>query len=360
MKKLGMILVVLLLAMGMVVAGGSKESSGAVEMGFLIRNLNETFVRDYADNLEKNAEAAGIEYKLLDGNGDVATQLDQLNTLLSQGIKYFVIIPQDPNATEQMAEAIKARGGAAAFSNIAPTVDALKVGPTFYFASSPETIAGNIQADILTDYFNENSDKAPGKVANVLYLNGQLGHPAQIARRNGFVDGMKANGYTVNFVAEDTANWGAAEAQQKVDAWQAAYAGKFNAIIGQNDDMALGAIESLLSKQYVDDPSDISRDVDGDGTVLKVPVIGIDKTATGYASVQKKQMLATVLQDSIGQSDTAFELIYATAMNDGALPAGFATKAGIMAATETQNEPPLQDAAVLPQCFVVPFAPVTE
>ncbi len=359
MKKLGLVLVILVMTIGMVFAGGSSDSDG-MKMGFLIRNLNETFVRDYADNLEKNAEAAGIDYTLLDGNGDVATQLDQLNTLLSQGYKYFVIIPQDSNATEQMAEAIERVGGSAAFSNIAPTVDALKVGPTFYFASSPETIAGNIQADILANYFDENPSKAPGKEVNVLYLNGQLGHPAQIARRNGFVAGMAANGYTLNFVAEDTANWGAAEAQQKVDAWQAAFDGEFNAVIGQNDDMALGAIESLLSKQYVDDPSDITRDVDGDGTVLRVPVIGIDKTATGYASVQKNQMLATVLQDSVGQSDTAFELVYATAMNDGMLPSGFTTKAGIGPATETQNEPPLQDAAVLPQCFVVPFAPVTE
>ena len=86
MKKLVLVLMVLLLAVGVVFAGGKSDSSkgsGKIVMGALIRNLNETFVRDYADNLQKLATANNVELKVMDGNGDVATQLDHLNTLLS-------------------------------------------------------------------------------------------------------------------------------------------------------------------------------------------------------------------------------------------------------------------------------------
>ena len=357
MKRIGMILLVLAVAAGVVFAGGEKDS-GKIVIGGLIRNLNETFLRDYGDNLKKLAAEKNVELKLLDGNSDVATQLDQLNTLLAQGVKYFVIIPQDSSATEQMCRLIQAKGGAAAFSNIQPSVSALKVGKNFFLASSPETVAGNIQARIADEYFKKYPNKlGSGKTVNLILLNGQLGHPAQVNRRKGAIEGLSNLGYNVNIIAEDTANWGAAEAQQKMDAWIAAYRGQFNLVLAQNDDMALGAVESMLTNKYTDDPNDRSKDTDGDGTVLKVPVIGVDATETGKRSMQENKMYATVLQDSIGQSATAFELIYTTALTGSAIGS---TANGLKAATEVTGEDPVTDTAILDQCYLVPFVAVTK
>lgn len=363
MKKLGLVLMVLALAMGMMFVGCTKKEAKetgeeTIVIGALIRNLNETFVRDYADNLVMIAEEAGVELKLLDGNSDVATQLDQLNTLLAQGVKYFVIVPQDTGATEQMAEAIAAKGGAAAFSNIQPSVEALKVGPNFFLASSPESVAGDIQSAIIDDYFTKYPEKAPGKVVNGLFLYGQLGHPAQVSRKAGVLAGLAARGYTVNVIAEDTANWGAAEAQAKMDAWIAAYDGEFNVVIAQNDDMGLGAIESMLTNRYTDDPNDVTLDTNNDGTVLRVPVLGVDGTETAVGSMNENKMYATVLQDSIGQSTTAFELVYEVATNGTAN--GYMTSAGLKAATTVTDEEPVTDASILAQCYLVPFKPITK
>ena len=359
MKKLGLVLLTAVLMIGLVFVGCTKKTAandGKIVMGALIRNLNETFVRDYADNLKKLAAENNVDLKVMDGNGDVATQLDQLNTLLTQGVKYFVIIPQDTGATEQMAKLINGKGGAAAFSNIQPSVAALKVGKNFFLASSPESVAGDIQALIIDKYFKKYPDKAPGNVVNALLLNGQLGHPAQVNRKKGVVEGLAARGYKVNMVAEDTANWGAAEAQQKMDAWIAAHNGKFNVVIAQNDDMALGAIESMLTNKYTDDPADVTKDTNGDGTVLKVPVIGVDGTETGMRSMNENKMFATVLQDSVGQSTTAFELVYQVATKGTAI--GYTTKAGLSAAKAVTGEDPVTDASILAQCFLVPFKPI--
>ncbi|MBQ9495277.1 MAG: substrate-binding domain-containing protein [Treponema sp.] len=357
MKKIYAVFCLLFAGFSFAFATGSSDSSKTIVMGALIRNLNETFVRDYADNLKKLARENNVQLKLLDGNGDVATQLDQLKTLLSQGVKYFVIIPQDTGATEQMAQLIKAKDGAAAFSNIQPSVAALKTSTNFYFASSPETVAGEYQAKIIDDYFKKYPAKAPNKIINMILINGQLGHPAQVNRRRGVINGLKSRGWQVNIVVEDTANWGAAEAQAKMDAWLAAFAGKFNVVVAQNDDMALGAIESMLINKYTDNPNDVTKDVDGDGTVLRVPVLGIDATETGRRSMAESKMYATVLQDSVGQSTTAFELVYQCAVNGTAI--GYTTRSGLAAATRVTDEEPVTDAAVLAQCFLVPFKPVT-
>lgn len=353
----GLCILGLTLGLAGLVTSCRKKDDDKIVMGVLIRNLNETFLANYAENVRKLADNAGVQVNLLDGNSDVATQLDQLNTLLTQGVKYFVIIPQDTAATEQMCQLINGKGGAAAFSNIQPSVEALRVGKSFYLASSPETVAGEIQAEIADEYFKAHPDKlGPNNTVNLVIINGQLGHPAQVNRRQGALDGLKARGYNVNIVAEQTANWAAAESQAIMDAWLAAYNGQFNIVFAQNDDMAMGAVESMLTNKYTDDPNDITKDVDGDGTVTKVPVIGVDATPAGQQSIRENKMYATVLQDAIGQSTTAFDLMYTTATQGSAIGS---TAGGLQATTEV-GEPPATDPAILDQCFLVPFKKVTK
>ncbi len=344
MKKLIVALLILVVAFG--AFGQAKPVIGA-----LIRNLDEQFVADYAANLKVLAAKAGVELKLLDSRSDQATQLDQLNTLITQGVKYFVIVPNQTEATEQMAKAIKAVGGGAAFSNIQPSVAALKVGPNFFLASSPESVAGSIQADIIDNYFKKNpAALAPGKTINALFLLGQLGHPAQKYRTEAVKNGLKAKGYKLNVIAEDTANWKPDEAQQKMDAWIAAYNGKFNIVITNNDGMALGAVESLLTAKYT--KADAK-----DGTILKVPVLGVDATQVALKSMAEDKLYATVLQDSVGQSSTAFEL--ALAMATGKYKPGFKAW-GLSPETKPGSEAPANDAAVIGQCYLVPFKAVTK
>jgi methyl-galactoside transport system substrate-binding protein len=351
MKKVLVALMVLVLAVGSVFAqGGTEAATGTIKMAGIIRNQNEQFVKNYTENLKKVAAANGVDLVIMDGEGQVDKQLDQLSTLISQGYKYFVIIIQDGSASEQMAQMIKEVGGAAAFSNIQPSVEALKVSTKMYYASSPEAVAGQYQARILDEYFTKYPEKAPGKVLNMLYLEGQLGHPAQINREAGLIDELKKFGYTVNFVAKDTANWTPDQAQQKMDAWLAAFGGKFNCVVAQNDDMALGAIESLKAAKYT--KADAS-----DGTKLTVPVIGVDATPTGLASMKADEMYATVLQDAIGQSETAFYAVLEAAKTGTAVGK---TINGLAAPAAPIDEAPANDAAVIAQCFLVPFKPVTK
>lgn len=358
------ILSVLLLALvaGTLLVSCSKGGSGSskkVVMGALIRNLDEDFVRIYADNLKALAEKNGVELKLLDARNDQANQLDQLNTLLSQGVKFFVIVPVQTEMTEQMAQAINKKKGGAAFSNIQPSVAALKVSANFFHASSPESVAGGMQADIIDAYFTKYPDKlGPGKTISALMLLGQLGHPAQVLRTDACVNGLVAKGYKVEVIAKDTANWKPDEAQQKMDAWLSAFKGKFNIVIANNDGMALGAVESLLTNKYTDDPADPSKDVDGDGTVLKVPVLGVDATPVALQSMAENKLYATVLQDAAGQSLTAFDLVFQMATKGSAIGM---TAGGITACTEpTPGEAPSDDPAVIAQCFLVPFKAVTK
>jgi ABC-type sugar transport system substrate-binding protein len=333
-------------------AGGGAASSGAAsnagKIVLLIRNQDEDFLRLYSNNVQALARAKGIELNIQDARSDAANQLTQLQTVLNQGYKYFVIIPQESGMSEQFNQLIQAQGGAAAYSNIQPTVPALKVGKNFFDASSPEFVGGSYQAALIADYFDKNPAKAPGKAANIVLINGQLGHPAQVNRKAGLIAGLKDRGYTANIVLEDTANWAPDQAQQKMDAWISSSWGKFNVVAAQNDGMALGAVESLITAGKTKTDS-------ADGTTLQVPVLGIDATPAALASMKENKLYATVLQDAVGQSNSAFDVVYQVAT--GTYTAGNAA-GGTPAAKTPIDEAPANDAAIIGQCYLVPFVPV--
>ena len=342
---------ILIMVSSMVFAAGQQSQSagdGRVRIALLIRNTDEQFLADYAANVRRLASANNVDLNVQDARNDQQQQLTQLQMLLQQGYRHFVIIPIISELSEQFNQLIQAQGGAAAYSNIQPTNAALRVGPNFFLASSPEFVGGSFQGGLIADYFDRNPDRAPGKAINMILINGQMGHPAQVNRRAGLMAELRNRGYTVNIIAEDTADWAPDRAQERMTAWIAAHRGRFNVVAAQNDGMALGAVQAMIMAGLV--KTDTS-----DGTRLQVPVLGIDATADAIASMRRDELYATVLQDAVGQSRTAFDLMLQVARGTFRLgnPA-----AGLAAATQVIDEAPANEQAIIRQCYLVPFVPV--
>lgn len=352
MKKIFYILILT----SLIFSGCSKTSSpksDKIKVAGLIRTDKQTFLVAYINALKKAAERENVELSIYIANDDAAVQIDQVKTMLNSGIKYFVITAVDTSITEQITKIIHSQGGAAAFSNILPSNAALDVGKNFFYSSSSEISAGDFQAQILDNYFKKNPGKLSGKTVNILYLNGAYGHSAQIFRRQGFMNGMSSRGYSVNILGEGGANWNFDSARQIISGFLQEYGSQVNAIICQNDDMALGSLAALDDARYFSQTDD-----DGDGTIYTVPVIGVDATEKAKKSVQENKLYATVLQNAEGQASTALELVVQVARTG--TTKGFVTSNGVKAATEVTGESPLTRTSILDQCFLVPFVPVTE
>jgi ABC-type sugar transport system substrate-binding protein len=350
MRKIALFLVILF-AISLTLSGCKRResSSEGVRIALLMRNLEEQFLMDYATNIRALAAQRGVELNVQDARRDAQTQLTQVETLLSQGYRHFVIIPDDGALSDQMNRMIHEKGGSAAYSNTQPTASSLRIGPNFFFASSPEFVGGRIQGQLIADYFDNNPDRAPNKIVNMILINGQMGHPAQVNRRAGLLAELSTRGYTVNIVAEgSSSNWAPDQANELMNAWIAAFRGQFNVVAAQNDGMALGAVQSMIANGLV--KTDTS-----DGTRLTVPVLGIDATGDAIASMRRDELYATVLQDAVGQSSAAFDVVYqvATGAYRPGNPAG-----GTPAATATIDEAPANDSAIIGQCYLVPFVAV--
>jgi len=140
MRKFMLSFIIVTVCVSQLFANGqqaSESGSSKVVIGALIRNLDEQFLADYTANLKDLADKAGVTLKILDSRSDQATQLDQLNLLLTQNIKHFIIIPNQTEATEQMTKAIQAKGGSAVFSNTPPSAAAFDESERTSFSPIP-------------------------------------------------------------------------------------------------------------------------------------------------------------------------------------------------------------------------------
>ena len=333
------------------------KASEEMTVGVLIKSDRDVFWRNYKKFIIEAAKETNVKLNIYAFDNDSPTQIDQIKTMLMNGISHFFIVPSNSDLSPQIAKIIDSKGGYAIFSNVVPTVEALKVSKSFYFTTSPETDAGAYQAEILDGYFKKNPSKLSGKTVNVLYFNGEFGHPAQIPRREGFVSAMEKKGYKVNFLSQIAANWNRNSARESMNIWiERNGLEGVNAVITQNDDMAIGAIEAFIEKGLCDNPANPSQDTDRDGISLPVPIIGVDGTAEGKKFIEQNQLYGSVFQDMKAQISTGFEILKECQQKGNAI--GFVTSAGVKAATSTTTEPPLTDSSVLSQCFVVSYIPL--
>ena len=104
------------------------------------------------------------------------------------------------------------------------------------------------------------------------------------------------NGSKIEVLQEQTANWKRAEALSLAEDWLTAYQ-DLDAIICQNDDMAMGALEA----------------VEAAGRKDSIIVIGIDAIEDALAAVKEGRLDCTVFQDAAGQGATSLDVALACA-----------------------------------------------
>ncbi|MEH6836734.1 MULTISPECIES: sugar ABC transporter substrate-binding protein [Falsihalocynthiibacter] len=242
---------------------------------------------DHADTLPD------VSLQVEDATDDVAKQLDQINNFIASGVDAIIVNAVDTNATEAMSNAAAAAGVPLVYVNRQPVnMDTLPVGQAF--VASNEIESGTLAA------FRMCQDlRAQGKSggAKAYMLMGQLSNQAAVQRSKDFEDviGMDMCNF-ITLIDKQTAEWSRDKAQDLMTNWISS-GEPFDAVFGNNDEMAIGAIQAMKA-------AGISMD--------DVVVGGVDATADALVSMQAGDMDVTVFQDLAGQGsgaiDTALKL----------------------------------------------------
>ena len=270
-------------------SSGSADSGAAAKIGFVNEANTDVFDNTHMTALQTLADEVGgynIEYS--DANLDIQKQIDQANTFLSKNVDILMLVPCDSDGIIPAIQNANNKG--------TPTICfGIKAnGGDFIFVGSNSYDAGHMQGELMAEMLPEN--------AKVCYLAGTAGLEHSILRRQGFQEALAEAGRDdVEIIEDQDAQYTKAKAMEKVDAWVQKYADgnggvTFDAVVAANDQMALGAVESLKGANILK----------GNNEIL---ISGIDGTPDGVAAVANGYMVQTVLQDAAGQAKAGLEAV---------------------------------------------------
>ncbi len=277
MKKLVTLLLTLaLLLTGITVFAAEKTT---YRIGCLMKQNADTFVQNISDAIIARAEELGnVELIMQDAQGDINTQLEQAETMLVQGVDAIVLNAVDNDGCAPIVEMCLEKN--------VPVIECNTLTSNWEQASSyvgsDDVDAGRIQAEFLKPLLKED--------AKVCYMMGPMGVSPQIYRKEG-IEKYLFNGSKIQVLAEQTANWKRAEAMSLAEDWLTAYQ-DLDAIICQNDDMAMGALEAAEAA----------------GRKEGLIIVGIDAITDAVQAVADGRLDATVFQDAAGQGAGALDV----------------------------------------------------
>jgi methyl-galactoside transport system substrate-binding protein len=163
--------------------------------------------------------------------------------------------------------------------------------------------AGTAEGEIIVDLWNNNKstiDKNGDGILQYILLEGKVDDPQAIDRSKYVISTINNSGIRTQQLAVIDAGWLKDLAKGSIDNLLLNYNGRVEAIISNNDAMAIGAIEALQKYGY--NSSDKSKNI---------VVVGIDGLPEAKALIDKGLMTGTIIQDP----NVAAEMFYTIGMN---------------------------------------------
>ena len=272
--------------------GGSQEA-GSQLIGGAIYKFDDTFMTGVRTAMTEAANTSGVKLELVDSQNKQPTQNEQVDTFITKGVNALAINPVDRTAAGPIIEKAKAAELPIVFINREPeTADMESYDKVWYVGAKAEQ-SGIQSGQIISDYFEANpeADKNGDGVIQYVMLQGEPGHQDATLRSEYSIQAIEEAGFKTEKLAADTAMWDKAKATDLMKSFITGQGlDKIEAVIANNDDMALGAIEALKAEGY------------NTGDAAKfMPVVGVDATAPALEAMKDGSLLGTVLNDAVNQ-----------------------------------------------------------
>ncbi|WP_088188226.1 galactose ABC transporter substrate-binding protein [Desulfosporosinus sp. FKA] len=283
----------------------SSSSSGTSDkkptIGVAIYKFDDTFMTGVR-NAISNAAQGKATVDIVDSQNSQPTQNDKVDLFINKKVNALAINPVDLTAAGVIIDKAKAANTPVVFFNREPQTNDMNKWDKVYYVGAKAEESGIMQGQILVDYWKAHPemDKNKDGVMDIVMLQGEPGHQDAIARTKYSVKAIEDAGIKVNILAQDTAMWDRSKAQDKMAAFLGSQGDKIEAVLANNDDMALGAIEALKAKGYFTNNK-------------YMPVVGVDATAPGLQALKDGTLLGTVLNDAKNQGAATLNLAVALA-----------------------------------------------
>ena len=266
----------------------SSTPALAAKIGVTMSAFDDNFLTVLRNGMGKYAESQkDISLQFEDAQGDVGKQLNQIQNFIAQKVDAIIVNAVDTDATPKMTKLATSAGIPLVYVNRMPADKSLPAKVAY--VGSNEVDSGTLEMKEVC--------KLMGGKGNILVMMGELSNQAARQRTQDVEDVIATPECSgIKILDKRTAKWQRTEGNDLMTTWISAGL-KFDAVVSNNDEMALGAIQALKASKMLD----------------KTIVAGVDATQDALASMKAGELKVTVFQNAAGQGqgavDTAMKII---------------------------------------------------
>jgi methyl-galactoside transport system substrate-binding protein len=166
------------------------------------------------------------------------------------------------------------------------------------FVGTNASQAGILQGNIIINEWNKNKavmDIDGDNILEYIMLIGENDNKEAIARTQYSISTINDAGIQTNELESTVCNWDRQLARDKFEQIYLYYGNKIEAVISNNDEMAIGAIGALQKYGYnLGDPS------------KTIAVVGVDGIPAAQELIRKGEMAGTVVQDAPAMAEACY------------------------------------------------------
>ncbi|MFP3543934.1 sugar ABC transporter substrate-binding protein [Rhizobium sp. SIMBA_035] len=255
----------------------AAQAHAADRIGVSMGTLTNNFQTLIVNGMQDYAKSVGVELQIEDATTDVNKQLDQVKNFAAGGVSAIIVDPVDSDGTPALSKVAEDAGIPLIYVNVQPT-DLSTLGKQQAFVGSNEAESGTLQTKEVC--------RILGGKGNVVIMIGDLTSQAARQRTQDVHDVIatpECSGLKV--AQEQVGNWSRVNGADLVSNWLTSGL-EFDAVLANNDEMALGAIAALKN---------------GGASTDKIIVAGIDATPEALQAMKAGDLKVTVFQDAKGQ-----------------------------------------------------------
>ena len=312
MKKIIAIFILMTLLLSALFSCKEKNTDAAV----FYYSYDDTYVSDLRMELESELKDAKLSYKNYNAKGNQKTQNEQIDKAISKGVSALIVnIVETGNdeAAKSIVEKAKAADIPLVFFNRPVSKDVVKSYDKCVMVGTDYEMAGHMQGEMIGNFvannFSEIDINGDGVISYCLFK-GENNNAVAEARTKyaiedankilaanklpalSFYDATNYDGFIINMEAP----WSKSSAKEYMksilEGFNEEKGNMVELIIANNDDMAVGAILSLVANSY---------NVKGGKFI---PVFGIDATDEALEMIEDGIMTGTVQQDAEDMAQT--------------------------------------------------------
>lgn len=231
---------------GMAMSAPAFAADDAIKVGFSNRTLNGAFFTGLTEYMKIHAKEKGFELVETDARGDMTKQFSDVEDMLSQGIDYLILNPQDPAAGVRIAKMAQDRGVPTFILDSDISLDA----PVVTRVQANNAVNNQKIGEYAVSQFGDTPMKC-------IIISGNQGNLVGEARRTNFVRGVmeaqlrQYNHTNLTILSQGWGNWDQQGGLKAMEDLIVAN-GDANCVYSEMDDMALGAIHALKAANKLD------------------------------------------------------------------------------------------------------------